>query len=349
MCGFATRRNPKRGFLFVSRVLGKHLPVRPSRMLAVHRRLAAALEAELPGPLLFVAMAETAVGLGQGVFEAYLEATGREDALFVHSTRYRVGTGATLGFQEAHSHATDHLLHLPEDAAQRALFDRARTLVLLDDEMTTGNTLAGLSAAYAAHNPGLEQIRVATLTDWSLGAAESLEVRLPRPSRRVSLLEGRYTFEPDPAFVLPAMPRLDGSGERKDTRLRGNWGRLGQSGPVRVDVDALLAPLRDLEARQRVLVLGSGEFAHPPYRLALALEERGLDVHFQSTTRSPILPGGVIQCALEFEDNYFDRIPNYVYNLRPGDYDRVLIGYETPELPAGHDLPARLGAEPLFF
>ncbi|TXR27968.1 phosphoribosyltransferase, partial [Ectopseudomonas mendocina] len=28
--GFAERRNPKRAFLFVSKVLGRHIPVRPS-------------------------------------------------------------------------------------------------------------------------------------------------------------------------------------------------------------------------------------------------------------------------------------------------------------------------------
>ncbi|WP_183146509.1 phosphoribosyltransferase domain-containing protein, partial [Pseudomonas syringae] len=31
--GFAERRNPKRAFLFVSRVLGRHIPARPSVML----------------------------------------------------------------------------------------------------------------------------------------------------------------------------------------------------------------------------------------------------------------------------------------------------------------------------
>ena len=36
LCGFAARRNPKRGFLFVSKVLGKHIPVRPSLMRQVH-------------------------------------------------------------------------------------------------------------------------------------------------------------------------------------------------------------------------------------------------------------------------------------------------------------------------
>ncbi|WP_230285751.1 phosphoribosyltransferase domain-containing protein, partial [Deinococcus sp. 23YEL01] len=43
LLGFAVRRNPKRGFLFVSRVLGKHIPVRPSVAASTHAALAAAL------------------------------------------------------------------------------------------------------------------------------------------------------------------------------------------------------------------------------------------------------------------------------------------------------------------
>lgn len=65
--GFAERRNPKRAFLFVSRVLGKHIPVKPSVMEFTYESLAAKIPADLPGPVLVIGMAETAVGLGAGV------------------------------------------------------------------------------------------------------------------------------------------------------------------------------------------------------------------------------------------------------------------------------------------
>src|SRR5688500_20128960 len=58
LCAFGTRRNPKRPFLFISKVLGRHIPVRPSVMLDVHERLAAKL-GDLPGPVLVIGMAET--------------------------------------------------------------------------------------------------------------------------------------------------------------------------------------------------------------------------------------------------------------------------------------------------
>jgi hypothetical protein len=71
-------------------------------------------------------------------------------------------------------------------------------------------------------------------------------------------------------------------------------------------------------------------------------------VHYQSTTRSPILVGEDIHSALEFIDNYHDEMPNYVYNVADKKYDRILIGYETRPLPESHRLPQMLGAQQFF-
>src|SRR5262249_47508714 len=43
LCGYASRRSRKRGFVFVSKVLGKHYPVRPRVMDEVYTRLASKL------------------------------------------------------------------------------------------------------------------------------------------------------------------------------------------------------------------------------------------------------------------------------------------------------------------
>ena len=41
LLGFAARANAKRGFLFLSKVLGKHWPARPAAMRGLHEALAA--------------------------------------------------------------------------------------------------------------------------------------------------------------------------------------------------------------------------------------------------------------------------------------------------------------------
>jgi hypothetical protein len=98
-----------------------------------------------------------------------------------------------------------------------------------------------------------------------------------------------------------------------------------------------------------VLVLGTGEFAYPPYLLAQRLESLGCEVLFQATTRSPLLCGEDLSSSLEFLDNYHDGIPNYLYNATRQEQSRALIGYEARPIPPGHTLPEMLGAVPLFF
>ena len=61
---FASRENQKRGYLFVSKVLGKHIPVKPSVMRSLYQELSQQCGAGLSSYV--VGMAETATGLGAG-------------------------------------------------------------------------------------------------------------------------------------------------------------------------------------------------------------------------------------------------------------------------------------------
>ncbi|MGH8527686.1 MAG: TRSP domain-containing protein, partial [Gammaproteobacteria bacterium] len=81
---------------------------------------------------------------------------------------------------------------------------------------------------------------------------------------------------------------------------------------------------------------------HPAFRIALYLDRRGFPATVQSTTRSPILLGQDIGSVLSFEDK--DGIPNFLYNVGPEEYDRVLICHETPPGPGLCDLAGRLNA-----
>lgn len=347
LCGFASRRNPKRPFLFVSRVLGRHLPVRPKTMRAVHRRLAAKLPAGLPGPAVVVGMAETAVALGHGVQDAWRTMSGRDDLLFIHSTRYRLAGHRLLStFEESHSHATGHLIHEPADVADADLFATCRTLVLVDDEASTGSTFVALAEACRRHMPRLSRIVCVTITDW-MGEARREGIRSAMPARTdfVSLLEGSYSFSPSLA-PPPRMPDVTGDGGAKDGLIPVNWGRLGVRAPR-----ALPEHVMGIRAKpgERILVLGTGEFVFPPFQLARRLSAMGADVMVQSSTRSPIMEGNDIAGVLEFPDAYADGIPNFLYSARPGQYERVLVCYETPPESAQHDLHETLGAEPVFF
>jgi hypothetical protein len=176
------------------------------------------------------------------------------------------------------------------------------------------------------------------LTDWSAGSVSS---RMGPVAEQVSLLKGSYTFAEDPSAPLPEMPDV-GTVAAGDWPLTtaNDWGRLG----VRSVADTLAPELR-VEQGERVLVVGTSEFVWRPFLLAERLEKAGADVHFSSTSRSPIALGHAIGHVLSFSDNYGLGIPNFLYNVRPGQFDRVLICTETPRQAVSAELIDALDAE----
>lgn len=299
--------------------------------------LAAQIPADLPGPVLVIGMAETAVGLGGGVHRALSQT--RDDSVYLVSTRHPTGSELFARFEEEHSHASSHLLHLPQDPKTRELMLTARSLVLVDDEASTGNTFINLSKALAeAGLSNIERLVTATLTDWS---QDAVRTALGQHVTSVSLLDGRYTFDEDPAAELPEMPEV-GSVAQGDWPLDANrdWGRMG----VREHLDTL-APDLEVTPGERILVVGTSEFVWRPFLLAERLEKAGADVHFSSTSRSPIALGHAIDHALSFSDNYGLGIPNFLYNVAPGQFDRVLICSETPAAAVDPALISALNAQ----
>lgn len=335
--GFAERRNPKRAFLFVSRVLGKHIPVKPSVMQVTYECLADKIPADLPGPVLVVGMAETAVGLGAGVHRAYSKT--RPDTMYIVSTRHPVGDDVFARFEEEHSHASAHLVHQPADPQLREMMHAARSLVLVDDEASTGNTFINLHRALIhAGLAEIERVVTCVLTDWSAGAVGK---RFGDSADQVSLLSGAYQFTENPEALLPDMPETGvvAVGEWPIDPAS-DWGRLG----VRQVADTLGLDVQ-VQPGESVIVVGTGEFVWKPFLLAERLERAGANVHFSSTTRSPIALGHAIDHALNFSDNYGLGIVNFLYNVAPGQFDRVLICSETDALALPQCLVEALGAE----
>lgn len=320
---YAVRENPRRGFLFVSRVLGKHLPVSPRVARQVWRKLA-----ELLPPLTrphFIGLAETATALGEGVFRAWQDQHPATSGSFQHTTRYLTGSELLLRFDEPHSHAPAHLLYHPGERARDA-----RELVLVDDELSTGTTLQNLAQAWIGLHPGVERVVLVSLTDWCT-RREALAAALPVPVEFVSLTRGTYTFTPSPNWTPPPLPAVTGNGGDKTALLSPVSARLGHR--VDPDLEPVLAGLH-LPPGGRLLVLGTGEYQFPAAQLALALEDAGHHVRWSATTRSPVLPGLAITRKLTFTDNVADGIPNFVYNVHPERYDRILVAYEgscTPD------------------
>uniref|UniRef100_UPI0004CA89A4 phosphoribosyltransferase domain-containing protein n=1 Tax=Streptomyces sp. NRRL S-146 TaxID=1463884 RepID=UPI0004CA89A4 len=183
LLGLALRRNPKRAHLLVSNVLGKHVPQSPSVVygygVELGRRVRELLGAEEAGRAVVLGYAETATGLGHSV------ADGLGLAPYLHSTRRPVAGVATAGgFEEAHSHATSHLL-LPEDPA---LLGGDGPLVLVDDEFSTGNTVLNTVRDLHQRYPRRRYVVVALVDMRSAADAGRLEEFAREIGARVDLV-----------------------------------------------------------------------------------------------------------------------------------------------------------------
>ena len=361
LLGFAQRINPKRAFLFVSKVLGRHIPVAPSTMRHAFTDLANLVPDDLPEPILVIGMAETAVGLSAGVHQALQ--TRYPNALLLNSTRHAQhnddNTETLLTtFSEDHSHASQHLIYQSADTVTQAQLLASKTLIMVDDEASTGNTC--VNVVTALRNAGLDQLQqvhLTTLVDWSLNqnqshanADDTIATRLSNIEfHRHHLLSGawQWTDAPNPEPIT--MPSVDtteaGSYALGDT---GNWGRF----PTLDSTDGFENYLLKFQAAfnvfnqraqfekeqfdneqlpKRILVLGSNEFVWLPFLLAewLETQTQNSTVKFSALTRSPIALGGAITTMLSFSDNYGLGMTNFAYNVEPSNWDLIVLCVET--------------------
>lgn len=308
----ASRLNRKRGFLIVSKLIGRHLPTRPEVM----RDTMAALAGQLPdlgdGPVLFIGMAETAIGLGQGVHAAWSR-THDAPALFLSTTRQTApGLEVLLRFEEAHSHASTHIVHAPIDEADRKLIDRTTTLVLIDDEASTGLTMDALEAALRERLPQLRRAYQLVIADWTE----------PRAGR-LSLMRGAIDWEADDAagFDAPAPEaRLNRPGE---TVAGASAARTGYRQLART-----IPPLPQLAPKSRVVVLADGENGYDALLVAERLEAEGHRCVLQSITRSPAALGGAMTSRHAFSDSHGSGAPCFAYNLFLSDPDAIVCVVE---------------------
>ena len=372
LLGFAQRINPKRAFLFVSKVLGRHIPVAPSTMRHAFTDLANLVPDDLPEPILVIGMAETAVGLSAGVHQALQ--TRYPQALLLNSTRHaqhddshdKSKHSLLTTFSEDHSHASQHLIYQSADRVTQAQLLASKTLIMVDDEASTGNTC--VNVVTALRNAGLdqlEQVHLTTLVDWSLNqerhqhqdtadsddaVSDQIAKRLPNIKfQRHHLLSGAWTWTDAPNPEPITMPSVDtteaGSHMLGDT---GNWGRfptldstdgfdnylLKFQTAFKVFNKQAQSEKEQFEKKQlpkRILVLGSNEFVWLPFLLAewLETQTQNSTVNFSALTRSPIALGGAITTMLSFSDNYGLGMTNFAYNVEPNDWDLIVLCVET--------------------
>ena len=171
--------NPKRSFLFISKLLGKHLAVNPETVRATGYLLSSLKYGkakeyyarciqnnEKPNygylaedkDMLVIGFCETATGLGMAV------ASSIRDCSFQTTTREKIRSAKNLkkvlSFEEEHSHATTH--NMLSDIIR---LEDYRKITLVDDEITTGKSLLNLMEQIEkiSHK---NEYNIMTILDW---------------------------------------------------------------------------------------------------------------------------------------------------------------------------------------
>ncbi len=329
--------NSKRPYLFVNSLQGKHIPADPEKTGEMCRALAEKINAACPGEKLYViGFAETATGI------AACACSHLPGALYYQQTTREGGAGENLLFSESHSHATEQLLRAEGLAEALRGVDR---VILIDDEVTTGNTMCKLIAllrekggAHARYSIAsvlnsmteerLEELRregteclYLCRVPFEYGKESILDVPFD-PERHLRCRGGAEGIIPEIAFSSPVNPRnLVRAAELREacaafTREVCAWIR------------------REGAGGGRVLVAGTEEFMYPTITVGQALLREGLadTVRIHSTTRSPIVAAAgenyPLFCRAEIRSAYDPERTTYLYNLR--EYDRVLVLTDAP-------------------
>ena len=395
----AARKNLKRGFLFVSNVLGKHVPVDPFipllagvalgmqflnkiygvqhtdtrvtiKALKGHEQPEKVYETvqqsprfTLPKETLFIGFAETATGLGHAAFSLF------DNAHYLHTTREQIPhLDSELNFSEHHSHAVNHSCY-PLDTE---LLQTSEMIVLVDDEITTGNTARNFIRELHGRFPKTEYV-VLSLLDWRTTEDRAnyreLERELDTKIHTISLLEGELSITGDPfhQHVDQVNPTKESdtfkesvSTERKyfnnlelvpvfseDSLGNKNLspylkltGRFGLSSRDHQEILPLARKMGEellrSRAGEKTLCLGTGEFMYFPMLISAYM---GQGIRYHSTTRSPIYPFPKpeygIKNGFAFDNPYDASITNYVYNVPVNHYDEVYLFLERDVAPEG--------------
>lgn len=211
----AARMNKKRSFLFVSKVLGKHIPIDANKGLLTAALLAARFIEKVKGCVcpekemlismflkdhpsycshpfisknitpIIIGFAETATALGHSFFDCF------QVGNYFHTTREEIpGETPAITFEEEHSHATAHRCYIPSE-----IIDNHREIILVDDEITTGKTALNIIQSIHRKFPR-KYYTVVSILDWrsekNKQEFKQLEKELEITIHVVSLIVGNF-------------------------------------------------------------------------------------------------------------------------------------------------------------
>ena len=251
-----------------------------------------------------------------------------DNVFYAQTTRYSFDEPLAYSINEKHSHAPQHLIY---DMAENVDLTSIENVILVDDEISTGNTLAQITQCMTDYLPHLKTVHWVSLVNWmsETDCAHLLKDNIGYELKFHSLLRGGFNYSRTTEHVIE-FPKLVAT-SLSPAVCRQDIGRKGVSVDMlkqMLFVNAKNNPFTtaDLDMNEQYVVVGTSEFTFAPFLFAEMLEKDGYDVLFESTGRSPILQGGGISNKLKFYDP-IHKADYYLYNL-PEDRTPIIM-YET--------------------
>lgn len=342
--------NKKRNFLFISKVLGKHIEVKPDVCKTVGESLASLIygdkQDDIPyktnGNICVVGFAETATGLGMSVASAI------ENSYYITTTREEITEiESVLKFEEEHSHATTHKC-FPLDTSKLA---SAQEIILVDDEITTGKSMINIIKELKRVTNSSKFI-ILSILDWrnekqkklyeELEANENISIKV------LSLIAGDIKINDTSIHIDSSDNLLEDTIEVIDinrldritlkTKLKPKGESfLLDSGRFGVEFNKIekleykcKGIAKEIEKligadNKKILVLGHGENIYIPSRIASYLSG---DIYFKSTTRSPIYCDNKEDYPIKEKHVFYHKgVKYYFYNKSQVEkkYDKVIL------------------------
>ena len=323
--------NNRRSYLLINPLQGKHLPVRPSSALAMMETFGKKLREHAPNAPLVIGFAETATAIGAVAAKTL-------NAYYIHTTREPLPDDYEyLSFDEEHSHAVEQKLYLHNIAA---VLRNASTIILIDDELSTGKTMRNAVEKLRSRCPFIKGIKTVaasllyrlTETDEALLKAANIEpLYLVRPNTTdFDATVQKFTVEPPP----PINEQHAAVNEQNFSHLPPHNPRLGVNATQYFSAwedyaEQLLCQIKKIlpQTPRSVLVLGTEECMLPALLIGRRLESFAAEVFCHATTRSPI---GIcrqdnypVTHGRQIAGMYDSNRQTFVYNLT--NYDLVVV------------------------
>ena len=316
--------NKKRDFLFVNKIQAKHIPTRYKDFVSLTEKLYHKIDTDFHphGNILIIGFAETATALSADIMKQmhFDESHESDNIWYVQTTRCDIDHDY-ISFSEEHSHATEQRLYLDTSI-------KADTIIMIDDEITTGKTIINMVNKLKAFYPDATY-HCASVLNWQ--NEENRQRFVDNNITATALVTGCIKDNLETIDINAETPVdiTDSSIPNEKTNKSPDIYTKILTGVtsheyIEYFTDWMLHLESRINKEEKTLILGTEELMYP----AIILSSYSENAVCQSTTRSPITinhdDGYAVTSGFQMHSNYGD-YTTYLYDVTPDAYDKIIV------------------------